>query len=276
LTEGYFETGHEPTKYPIDYMPVITLTSDWGQRDYFLAIAKGKLLSLMPSADIVDISHEITPFNLKQASFIIRNAFPHYPEGTVHILSVLAETNENTSHLAVKYNGQYFIGADNGIFSLIFSRDAEKIVRITSSEIITDNTPSRDRLIIAAVHLAAGNEIEQLGEPVKQWKEKLHFLPVVSGDVIRGVVIYINRYENVLTNITRNLVDEVGKGRPFIIEFRGETLKGVHKSYQEVPTGEIVALFGSTGHLEIAINQGNAASLLGLDLNDPVRVEFKP
>ncbi|NTV83168.1 MAG: SAM-dependent chlorinase/fluorinase [Bacteroidales bacterium] len=257
-------------------MPIITLTSDWGQRDYFLAAVKGKILSRLPSVNIVDISHGISPFNLKQASFIIRNSYPHYPQGTVHMLSVLAEKSEKTPHLAVQYDGQFFIGADNGIFSLIFDHNPDKIIRISpAGEPGVKDMPARDRFVEAAVHLAAGKPIEQLGEPVTQWKEQLHFLPVVSGDVIRGVVIYINQYENVITNITRELVEKTGRGRKYIVEFRGEVIKGVRQTYQEVPIGEIVALFGSTGHLEIAINQGNAASLLGLDINDPVRVEFK-
>jgi S-adenosylmethionine hydrolase len=257
-------------------MPIITLTSDWGQRDYFLGAVKGKILSLLPSASIIDISHGISPFNLKQASFIIRNSYPHYPQGTVHILSILTEKTEKVPHLAVKYEGQFFIGADNGIFSLIFDHDAEKIISISfSGEKGIEDIPARDRFVESAVHLASGHPIEQLGEPVSQWKEQLHFLPVVSGDVIRGVVIYINQYENVVTNITRELFDKTSKGRKYIIEFRGETLNTISQSYQEVPIGEIVALFGSTGHLEIAINQGNASSLLGLDINDPVRVEFK-
>jgi len=257
-------------------MPIITLTSDWGQRDYFLAAVKGKILNLLPAANIIDISHGISPFNLKQASFIIRNSYPHYPQGTVHILSVLTEKTEKTPHLAVQCGGQFFIGADNGIFSLIFDQKPEKIVRISSlNENGIKEIPARDRFVESAVHLASGRPIEQLGEPVSQWKEQLHFLPVVSGDVIRGVVIYINQYENVVTNITRELVEKAGKGRKYIVEFRGETILSISKTYQEVPIGEIVALFGSTGHLEIAINQGNAASLLGLDINDPVRVEFK-
>ncbi len=257
-------------------MPIITLTSDWGQRDHFLAAVKGKILSRIPSVNIVDISHEISPFNLKQASFIIRNSYIHYPPGTVHMLSVLAERSEKTPHLAVHYDGQFFIGADNGIFSLIFDHSPEKIIRISAGSAEGDREiPARDRFVEAMVHLAAGNPIEQLGEPVSEWKEQLHFLPVVSGDVIRGVVIYVNRYENVITNITRDLVEKTGKGRNYIVEFRGETIKKISRSYQEVPVGEIVALFGSTGHLEIAINQGNASSLLGLDINDPVRVEFK-
>jgi hypothetical protein len=257
-------------------MPIITLTSDWGQRDYFLAAVKGKILSRLPSVNIIDISHGISPFNLKQASFIIRNSYPHYPQGTVHILSILTEKSEKTPHLAVLYDGQFFIGADNGIFSLIFDHDPQKIIRISqTSEVEAGKIPARDRFVESAVHLAAGNPIEQLGEPVSQWKEQLHFLPVVSGDVIRGVVIYINQYENVITNITRELVEKTARGRKYHIEFRGELIHGARETYQEVPIGEIVALFGSTGHLEIAINQGNAASLLGLDINDPVRVEFK-
>lgn len=257
-------------------MAIITLTSDWGQRDYFLAAVKGKILSLLPSVNIIDISHGINPFNLKQASFIIRNSYPYYPQGTIHILSVLTEKSEKTPHLVVQYDGQFFIGADNGIFSLIFDRNPEKVIRISSlnNDRIKEK-PARDLFVESAVHLASGQPIEQLGEPVSQWKEQLHFLPVVSGDVIRGVVIYINQYENVVTNITRDLVEKVGKGRKYILEFRGETINGIRQTYQEVPIGEIVALFGSTGHLEIAINQGNAASLLGLDINDPVRVEFK-
>jgi len=257
-------------------MPIITLTSDWGQRDHYLAAVKGKILSRLPSVNIVDISHGISPFNLKQASFVIRNSYIHFPKGTVHMLSVLTENSEKTPHLAVQYEGQYFIGADNGIFSLIFDRPAEKAVMI-SQQVGDDGKPvaARDRFVEAAVQLAAGIPMEQLGEPVTQWKEQLHFLPVVSGDVIRGVVIYINQYENVITNITRDLVEKTGKGRKFIVEFRGETIKTIRKTYLEVPIGEMVALFGSTGHLEIAINQGNAASLLGLDINDPVRVEFK-
>jgi len=256
-------------------MPIITLTSDWGLRDYFLAVARGKIMSRLPGATVIDISHEISPFNLMQASFIVRNAYPHYPAGTVHILFLLDEETERTPHLAIRYGDQYFIGADNGIFSLIFDRPPDALVRLTDGEeagrLIV---PARDRFVSAAVKLATGHDLAQLGEPVTGWNEQLHFQPVVSGDVIRGVVIYLNRYENAVTNITRELFDKVSQGRRFIIEFRGETIHQINAAYGNVPVGEITAIFGSTGHLEIAINQGNAGSLLGLEVNDPVRVEF--
>lgn len=256
-------------------MPIITLTSDWGQRDYFLAVIKGKILSRMPSATLVDVSHEISPFNLKQASFIVRNSYPHFPAGTVHIISLLNEAGGSAPYLAVEKDGQYFIGTDNGIFSLIFDQKPATIIRLAMpAEASAQGFPARDVYVHAAIHLASGGDIRQLGEPASGWTEQLHLNPVVSGDVIRGVVIYINRYENVVTNITRELFDKVGRGRRCVIEFRGETVKQIASAYQDVPVGEIVAIFGSTGHLEIALNQGNAAGLLGLEENDPVRVEF--
>lgn len=256
-------------------MAIITLTSDWGLRDYFMASFKGKILDRLPEVNIVDISHEVSPFNLMQASFIIRNTCFHFPPGTVHVISLLTEPSRETPHLVVKYNGHYFIAADNGIFSLVFDRPAEQVISITRDGGPGHVAmPARERFVEAAIHLASGKPVEQLGPAVSGWKEQLHFLPVVSGDVIRGVVIYVNHYENVVTNITRDVFEKVGQGRKFAIEFRGDTIRHLSQSYREVPVGEIVALFGSTGHLEIAINQGNASSLLGLEVNDPVRVEF--
>lgn len=258
-------------------MPIITLTSDWGLRDHFLAVVKGKIVSQLPSPQIIDISHEISPFNLKQASFILRNSYPHFPQGTVHIISLLTEFSEHSPHLVIQYDGQYFIGADNGIFSLIFDHQPQQIITLNEEKTgLTADSPARDRFVHAAVHLASGKPLEDLGNLANSFKEQLHLHPVVSGDVIRGVVIYINKYENVVTNIMQDLFRQVGKGRRFTIEFRGESVNRLHNTYQEVPVGEIVALFGSTGHLEIAINQGNASSLLGLEINDPVRIEFKP
>jgi S-adenosylmethionine hydrolase len=134
---------------------------------------------------------------------------------------------------------------------------------------------TRDRFIKAAVHLAEGKEISELGMEKKEWSSQINFNPVIAGGEIRGLVIYVDNYENVITNITEKIFNEERKGRKYSIECRGETIRTISKSYLDVPVGEIVALFGSTGHLELAMNQGNASSLLGLYLNDPVRVVFQ-
>lgn len=256
-------------------MPIITLTSDWGLRDHYLAAVKGSIISRLPEARIIDITHEVEPFNLKQASFILRNSYAHFPPGSIHIIAMRTEETTDFPHVVMSYDGHYFIGTDNGIFSLIFSRKPEQMFELTipqDSDYFTFST--RDRFVKAAVHLAEGKPVEELGRPRSEWQQQMHFQPVVSGNVIRGIVIYVDNYENVITNITRELFEEVRKERPFIIECRGEQLKNISTSYLDVPVGDVVALFGSTGHLEIAINQGNASGLLGLYLNDSIRVEF--
>jgi S-adenosylmethionine hydrolase len=256
-------------------MPIITLTSDWGLRDHYLAAVKGTILSRLPQATIIDITHQVEPFNLRQASFILRNSYPYFPAGTVHIIAIRTEETKDYPHAVICFEGQYFIGTDHGVFSLIFNRPPDQIIELSIPQESDHFTfPTRDRFVAAAIHLAEGKPIGELGRPRAEWSHQMHFRPVVSGNVIRGMAIYIDNYENVITNITRELFDEVGKGRPFVIECRGEQLEKISTSYLDVPEGDIVALFGTTGHLEIAINQGNASGLLGLEVNDPIRVEF--
>jgi S-adenosylmethionine hydrolase len=258
-------------------MPVITITSDWGHRDPYLASVKGNLLAQLPDASIVDISHDITPFDLNQASFIIKNAFRSFPEGSVHLIGINTEASINTPHTVVFADGHYFIGADNGIFPLILDNPPEKIIEL---EIFQETDyftfPARDVFIKAAVHLAEGGDIEKLGAEKNKLNELISFMPVIESNVIRGKVIYIDAYENIITNITETLFRDTGKGNPFVITFRtpGYAIHNINKSYGDVPEGEMLALFGSAGNLEIAMNRGNASSLLGMDIDDTVRIEF--
>lgn len=256
-------------------MPIITLTSDWGTKDHYLASVKGTILKQVPEARIIDISHDIPPHNLSQAAFILKNCYRDFPEGTIHLIGVSTEESDVNPHTAVKANGQYFIGADNGIFSLLFDGQVERIVEI---EIMQDSDyytfSSRDRFVKAAAVLANGTDISKLGTEKKELNQKFLFEPVVEENVIKGIVIYVDNYENVITNITRDKFKEIGKNRKFVISFRGEEIRRIYESYSDVPVGEILALFGCYGHMEIAMNNGTASSLLGLDPDDPVRVEF--
>jgi len=256
-------------------MPIITLTSDWGLKDHYLAAVKGSILSSLPGANIVDISHQVEPFDLKQAAFLVRNTYPHFPKGSVHIISIQSEETTQYSHVAVEIEGQFFIGNDNGIFPMIFDRLPDKIIEMNIPHDTDKFTfPTRDRFVKAAVHLLKGSAIEELGHPKAIWSEQILFKPVISGNVIKGIIIYVDNYENVVTNITEELFNAQVKGRKFLIECRGESIASISQSYLDVPMGEPLALFSSTGNLEIAINQGKASSLLGLYMSDPVRVEF--
>lgn len=256
-------------------MPVVTLTSDWGTKDHYLASVKGVILKQIPDARIVDISHDIPPHDLSQAAFIIKNCYRDFPDGTIHIIGVCTEESDVNPHTAVQAHGQYFIGADNGIFSLLLEGNAERIIEINimqDSDFYTFST--RDRFVKAAAMLAKGQDIATLGDERDALNQKLLFAPVVDSNIIKGMVIYVDNYENVITNITLDKFKEVGRNRKFTISFRGEEVSQLRESYSDVPVGDILALFGCNGHLEIAMNNGNASSLLGLQTDDTVRVEF--
>ncbi len=256
-------------------MPIITLISDWGLKDHYSGAVKGAILAKMPEATIVDISHSIPSFEIEQAAFVIRNSYRYFPEGTVHIIGVNTEESDTNPHTAVEVDGQFFIGTDNGIFSLIFDKPPDKIVELTiiqDSDSFTFST--LDRFVKAAVHLAQGKKIEELGAVKDKIIEKILLKPVVNDNVIKGHVIYIDSYENIITNIKEPLFIEVCNGRKFGIFFRTYEINKISRSYTDVPVGEILALFDSNGYLEIAMNQGNASGLLGMDYKDLVRIEF--
>jgi S-adenosyl-L-methionine hydrolase (adenosine-forming) len=257
------------------FMPIITLTSDWGLKDHYLGAVKGVIISRMPEALIVDITHSVPPFNSEQAAFILKNAYPNYPKGTVHIIAVNTEESVKFPHTAVEYNGHYFIGTDNGVFSLICDKQPDKIVEIQvpqDSDCFTFST--RDRFAKVAIHLAQGGNMEELGKVKNKILEKSLLNPVIDSNNIKGHVMYIDSYENVITNITEPVFRQTCAGRKFSIFFRSYEIKKISRSYQDVPPGEILALFDSNRYLEIAINQNNAAGLLGLEYKDMVRVEF--
>lgn len=257
-------------------MPIITLTSDWGLKDHYLASVKGAFLRSIPDITLIDISHDIPPFDLNQASFILKNAYKNFPEGTIHIVGVNTEASIDMPHVLIKHNGHYFIGADNGIFALMFDENPEMIIELDIIQ--TSNRfsfPTKDVFVQAAMHLLEGNSIEHLGEKREALTNKMSFKPVVESNLIKGKVIYVDAYQNVITNITEKLFNDIVKGRKFKILLRAGNyeINTICQSYLDVSEGELLALFDSEDHLEIAISKGKASSLLGLGIDDVVRIE---
>ncbi|MDX9941478.1 MAG: SAM-dependent chlorinase/fluorinase [Bacteroidales bacterium] len=258
-------------------MTVVTLISDWGLGSHYIGAVKGTLLKLIQGVQIIDISHQIPSFNIMHASFVLRNAYMNFPEGTIHLVGINTEGGLDSPHIAIKHQGQYFIGADNGIFSLLFDHNPQEVVEIDilqDSDYFTFST--RDVFARAASMIASGRPLSELGPPHPQLKERILFKPVVHPDQIIGKIIFIDEYENVFVNIDQPTFRKVGKGRPFFINFRsvGTGIDRLSQSYADVVDGEKLALFGSTGFLEIAINRGKASGLLGLNLNETVSIDF--
>ncbi len=262
-------------------MAIITLTTDWGTKDHYLASVKGSLLSHIAGVQIIDISHDVLPFDIYQASFIFKNAYPNFPKGSVHIIGVNSDASIQQPHIVIKYANQYFIGSDNGVFSLIFGQKEIEIIELDifqESDKFTFST--KDVFVKAAQHIIAGGDITELGNKKDKINKLMSFEPVVEMDndsiSIIGKIIYIDRYENVITNISEKLFNEYALNRDFDITFNtfsGE-LTQISKSYLDVPPSEMCALFDSNQMLEISINQGNAASLLGLKLDSRIRINI--
>ncbi|WP_256006659.1 SAM hydrolase/SAM-dependent halogenase family protein [Pedobacter deserti] len=259
-------------------MAIITLTTDLGSKDFYQAALKGSILSILPSAQIVDVTHEVPSFNISYAAFVLKNVYPYFPKGSVHLIGIDSVYNENTRYVALKHNDHYFVGADNGIFSLLFDDKPETIVELNIMQDLKYlHFPLVDIFVKAAVHLAKGNKLKDIGLPVEGIEQRMLLHPVIERDIIRGSVIYIDTFCNVITNITKDLFTRIQRNRDFTLYFRkSETITQLSWHYNEVPEGEKLCLFGISNHLEIAINKGKASGLLGLHLGDIVRVEFHP
>ncbi|MFA8299205.1 MAG: S-adenosyl-l-methionine hydroxide adenosyltransferase family protein [Hyphomicrobiales bacterium] len=256
-------------------MGIITLTSDWGLTDYYIAAVKGAILSKMPSAQIVDITHNIKPFCIEEAGFILNNCYKSFPDGTVHILAVNTEEDDDNKHTIVKCDNQFFIGNDNGLFSLILDREPDKIISFqTINDLKCNSFITRDKFVKAATHLANGNPLEALGSPKTELRQIRFPQPIVSEEFIKGTVIYVDHYENLITNIPMKLFHDIRKERKFQIVYGRNFTDKISLNYNEVHDGELVALFASHGNLELALNRGNASGLLGGGVNEKVLVEF--
>jgi len=256
-------------------MPIITLTTDWKANDFYVGAVKGKILSLCPDVTIVDISHQVTSFNITQAAFIVRNSYTNFPHGTIHILGVNTEGSKDQPFLVAKYENHYFIGTDNGIFGLLFANDPEQIVAIKT----TGDIKSFSGLTVfaeTACRLVTGDKIESLGTKVQTWQKRVPIRAAIEESVINGSVIYIDSFRNAITNISKELFERIGKKRRFEIFVQSNHYKisKLNNYYHETSPGEILALFNSVGLLEIAINKGNAADLLNLTTNSSVRIKF--
>lgn len=266
-------------------MPVLTLISDMGLRDYYVGVLKGAIYTELAEVVVVDISHDIPPFDIANAAFVLRNSYHHFPKGSVHIIGVNPDLDlhEKVMHVLVMYRGHYFIGADNGIFSLMFDGQPDAVYELNMTQAVDELTfPTKDVFVPAACHLLRGGTPEIIGRRRDSLKTLSMFRPVIDNDTIRGSIIYIDSYGNAFTNITKQLFREVSRGRNFKVIYGGSNsvIRDISDAYNNVPEGERLALFGSEGYLEIAINRGaygaggSAASLLGLKINQAVRIEF--
>ncbi len=275
-------------------MAIITLTTDFGHKDHFVGALKGTIYKELSDAKIVDITHTISPFNIQECAYILKNSYKAFPEGTIHIVGVDSEPTIENKHIAVLVDNHYFISANNGVISLITSEiEPEKVVEINIPNPVVGSFPVLDIFVKVACHIVRGGKLEVVGKSFEELKELKEFAPRITkeGKTIVGNVIYIDNYGNVVTNIQKSLFEAYRNGRKFEINARNRKINQIHNRYSDIINfdlgknqrkgpGDLLALFNSSDYLELAIYKsdlntvGGASTLLGLDYRDTIIINF--
>ncbi len=259
-------------------MAIITLLTDYGDKDHYVAAIKAKILEGNHRGTIVDITHNVPPFNIIHASQVLKSVFRSFPEGSVHLVDVYAHGQRNSSAVALKLEGHFFVGPNNGIFSLISDKNPDVIVELVQNDQGKKSFPARNIMAKAALELSHGKEPTSLGNHCSNFIKLRSLEYRVSSDEILGYIIHIDSYGNAISNIPKKAFEELHKqaGRKFRIEFGRDTIHRISDSYGESPEGEIVAIFNDQDLLEISICEGDASALLGLEYEALVKVVFSP
>ncbi len=258
-------------------MSIVTLLTDLGYRDPYLAMAKGKLISGIKGLQVVDISHDpIVTADEMVGSYMLRNVVPQFPKGTVHIVSVNTTLDFGSRFVAFEHKGHFFIGADRGIFYMFLAEHPEKVYDITSYSKAFTTFPLMDIFIPVAIDLSHGKKMEEIGAAEIKLVEKTMFHPTVEPNRIVGSILYVDVYGNLITNISKNLFEKVRNGRRFSIYVRSANynITKISNNYNEAIEGEMVGVINYAGLIEIAMHNANCAKMLGVEVRSSIVAQF--
>jgi S-adenosylmethionine hydrolase len=272
-------------------MALITLTTDWQSRDYYSGMMTGRLSRMIPDARVILLNHSIEPFHGIQGAYLLRQAIPEFPDGTIHLFLVNQGHRPDIWPSAARFRRQFLIGWDDGLLPLVMDEDPEEYIRVDNKVLETMDRmtgaeeparnvlPSFPELSVfsrIAMFISRGFSLkEAMGEPIP-YNRVYSWQPVLGRDQIDGQVVFIDGYGNAITNINRSQVEKTGQGRIFevVVKSNHYRLKEIHNSYMGVDPGELITIFNSAFLLEIAIVQGNAAELIGLEPGTAVKIRF--
>lgn len=256
--------------------PLITLTTDFGTSDHFIGTMKGVILGIAPKARIVDITHEVGPFEISEGAFTIAQAYSYFPRRTIHVVVVDPGVGTTRRPILAEMGGQYFVAPDNGVLSMIFSREKAKVRHITNEKYflrpLSRTFHGRDVFAPVAAHLAGGVAPARFGKPIDDYLrltlEKVHR---TGKRVWTGAVLKVDRFGNLITNLSITEFPQV-KTRPFELNVGLEKVTRLALTFTECEPGELFTIAGSSGYLEVATNQGSAAKKLGCGAGSPVEL----
>lgn len=254
-------------------MSVITLTTDFGIQEPYVAMTKGVCLQVAEACRVIDISHQVAPYAIGQAAYLVRQAYPSFSANTLHLVLVHLFDRPEPRLLLARFREHWFVVPDNGLLSLLFQPLPEVVHEIGSYS-------GGFQELLACVrkgvlHWHAQDAPDTWAKVASRVEERMWLHPTVTAHQIKGNVVHIDRFGNAVVNIHQILFEEVGIGRPFQFHFRPhERITRISTQYADVPEGQPLLLFNAAGFLEIAVRTGQAASLLNLHLDDAVQLDF--
>jgi S-adenosylmethionine hydrolase len=272
-------------------MALITLTTDWQSRDYYSGMMTGRLSRMIPGAQVIQLNQSIEPFHGIQGAYMLRQAIPEFPDGTIHLFLVNQGHRPDIWPSAAKFRRQYLVGWDDGLMPLVMDEVPEEYIRVDGAVLETmdrlaetdesarEVLPSFPELSVftrIALFLSKGFSLHQASGRDIPYGTVHSWLPVLGKDQIDGQVVFIDGYGNAITNIHRSQFEKSGQGRKYevVVKSNHYRLKQIYHSYMGVDPGELIAIFNSASLLEIAIVQGNAAELIGLEPGTAVKIRF--
>ena len=248
---------------------IITLTTDFGLQDHYVSAMKAVMLGIAPDVRFVDVSHEIPPQDIMAGAWVIKNSAFLYPPGTVHLVVVDPGVGTSRHPIALKIEDQYFVGPDNGIFSLLFKEYDFKAYKLSNSTFwkqgVSNTFHGRDIFAPVSAHLSKGVPIHEIGEPIDDLVTYHWAVPIADRDGLQGWVVHIDRFGNLITNLSGDLIEDHLKKKIVKIYVGNTMLNKIVSTFGDVEDGEPAAFIGSSGMLEIGINKGNAARMLSVD-----------
>jgi len=243
--------------------PTLTLTTDFGLSDHFVGTMKGVILGICPDAQIVDISHDVTPFEIGEGAYLIAQAWRYFPKKTVHVVVVDPGVGTARRPILVEAGGQYFIGPDNGVLSMVYLQEKSKVRLISNEKYfrhpVSKTFHGRDIFAPVAAHLAAGVQPARFGKPMEDYLKPEFEKPHRAGKrtwIAR--ILKIDRFGNIITNIHTNDFGDLAL-RNFSLSLGPQTVTVLAQNYAQCAPGELFLILGSSGYYEVSISQGSAA-----------------
>ena len=264
--------------------PIITLLTDYGTKDHFVAAMKAVILSIIPQVHIIDITHDIAPHDIIEAGFVLRSCYSNFPIRTIHLVVVDPTVGSPRKPIIVATDNYYYVAPDNGVLSLVYDVDpVSTVVQISAEHLmlpeVSKTFHGRDIFAPAAAWLARGTDMLNFGDEITEYtKMQLPKAKLVGDSLLKGTIIHVDRFGNLITNISRdeyNAAREKVPGNVTRILIGKQEILGLKEFYAEAPKGETIALFGSTNVLEISQNQGSAARTIGVNRGAEVGIQLK-